>query len=61
MAETDTSPSTLSIGEAEFQRLQVCNVGIVHCTTCSQKDTMEGFNLLLQGKRSNFDEVMKAS
>ena len=25
-AEVTVSPSTLSIGEAEFQRLQVCNV-----------------------------------
>ena len=25
-AEVAVSPSTLSIGEAEFQRLQVCNV-----------------------------------
>ena len=35
-AEVPVSPSTLSIGEAEFQRLQVCNVEIMYCAICRQ-------------------------
>lgn len=35
-AEVPLSPSTLSIGEAEFQRLQVCNVEIIFCAICRQ-------------------------